>query len=161
MKLSFRKSLYIYLTTISKITFEMKNFIFKSFFWISILLCIPLALFIDVCESEGYSSNLISNILAISALFLLLEFTVYLVDIFVFVIKRIFKFQVVKSEWKCFVLALLLGVSWLFLNAFLSENGNCDLIMGPADSGLCLAMGISILINYWKIQILRKKEITL
>ena len=157
MKLSFRISVIFTLQDL-KNYIKMKNFIFKSFFWISILLCIPLVLFLDVCEWEGYSSNLISNILAISAFFLLLEFVVYLVDVFVFVIRKIFKFQVSKSEWKCFVTAFLLGVIWLFLNAFLKKNGNCDLIMGPADSGLCLAMIISVLINYWKLKLLENSE---
>jgi hypothetical protein len=120
-----------------------------------------MALTIDVCEAEGYNSNFISDFMVISGLFLLFEVVIYLFDALILLIRKMARLEVEMSELVCFGKGVLLFLCWVCLNACFFNNGRCDLIIGPADSGLCLAMGISILINYWKIQILRKKEITL
>jgi hypothetical protein len=139
----------------------MKNFIFNSFFWISIFLFIPMALTIDVCQAEGYNSNFISDFMIISGFFLMIEVVIYLFDALILLIRKMARLEVEMSELVCFGKGVLLFVCWVGLNACFLNNGRCDLIIGPADSGLCLAMGISILINYCKVQILRKKETAL
>ena len=139
----------------------MKCYIFRSFFWISIFLFIPLALTIDVCQAEGYNSNFISDFMVISGLFLLVEVVIYLFDALILLLRKMARLEVDMSELVCFGKGVLLFLCWVGLNACFLNNGRCDLIIGPADSGLCLAMGISILINYWKVQILKNKEITL
>jgi len=120
-----------------------------------------MALTIDVCQAEGYNSNFISDFMIISGFFLLVEVLIYLFDALILLIRKMARLEVEMSELACFGKGVLLFVCWVGLNVYFFNNGRCDIIMGPADSGLCLAMGISILINYWKVQILRKKEITL
>lgn len=96
--------------------------------------------------------------MVISVFFLLIETVIYLFDALILLIRRIAKLELAKSEFVCFGKGILLFVFWVFLNICFSDNGRCDLIIGPADSGLCLAMAISILTNYWKLKVLKDFE---
>ncbi len=130
-------------------------------FWLSVILFLPLLATIDQCEGESYGrmgGNEISNLLFFSALFLMLHFVIYLLDGIVLLTKKTFKKNVNNSELKFLIIPILILVLWFLVSARYSRNGKCDWIIGPADTGLCLAMLFSVLINYWKLQILKKNK---
>lgn len=139
----------------------MRVKLFKILFWLSVILFLPLLATIDQCEGESYGrmgGNEISNVLFVSALFLLLHFVIYLMDGIVLLTKKIFKREVNNSELKFILILILILLFWMVVVARYSKNGKCDWIIGPADSGLCLAMLFSVLINYRKLQIVKKNN---
>jgi len=139
----------------------MKIKMFNLLFWLSVLFFLPLFLSIDQCTGESYGrmgGNEISNLLVFSGLILLLHFVIYFIDGVVLITKRIFHRHVNNTELKFLLILILILFLWIFVSARYSRNGKCDWIIGPADTGFCLAMLFSVLINYWKLQILKKNK---
>jgi hypothetical protein len=139
----------------------MRIRLFKILFWLSVILFLPLLATVDQCEGESYGrmgGNEISNLLIFSGFILLLHFVIYFLDGIVLLIKKIFKRRVNNSELKFLVILILILFLWVVVTARYSNNGKCDWIIGPADTGFCIAMLFSVLINYWKLQILTKNK---
>ena len=137
----------------------MRIVIFKTLFWISVILFLPLLATVDQCEGESYGRMggfEISNLLIFSVFVLFLDFVVYLIDGIILLTKKVFKKTVNNSELKNFASLFLILLLWLLILRLNSNNGKCDVIIGPADTGLCLAMLLSVVVNYWKFQILKK-----
>lgn len=114
---------------------------------------------IGQCEEESYGyygSNNIEGLLILSGLFVLIEFVVFSIDNLILLIKKMIKREVNNSELFCLSGAIIMFVLWILIVRKYSGNETCDRIIGPADTGLFLAMLISAIINLWKVVSLKK-----
>lgn len=125
----------------------------------SVLFFYLLLIHIDTCEEEGYgdisSSKNITILLVLSVLFLLLELAVFSIDGLILLIKKLQKSGVNNSELYCLGVGFILLLMWIKIVANYSNNGTCDVIIGPADTGLILAMFIAVVINIWKVSVIK------
>jgi len=81
---------------------------------------------------------------------------IYTIDGFILLINKTEESKVNNPELRCLVVAIFSSIVWFIIFIVISDNHRCDLIIGPADSGLFLAMLIAVLINIWKVKILNK-----
>ena len=135
-----------------------KKILYSVLLAISSLFLLLLGLKIGQCESESYGwygPNNIIDLLINSGLFLLIEFVVFAIDNIVLLIKKILKKEVNNSELYCLIGAFIMFFIWILLNRHYSNNGSCDLIIGPGDTGLFLAMLVTTFINIWKIRVIK------
>ena len=135
-----------------------KKIMYSLLLAISSLFLLLLGLKIGQCESESYGwygPNNIIDLLINSGLFLLVEFVVFAIDNIVLLIKKILKKELNNSELYCLIGAFIMFFIWVLLNRYYSNNGSCDLIIGPGDTGLFLAMLVTTIINIWKIRVIK------
>lgn len=141
----------------------MKKIMYNILLFVSIVLILLLNTKIGNCEEKIYnwhwygSSNTLFIIL-LSGLFLFIEFIIYTIDGLMLLIYKITKAEVNNSELICLVGSVLIIIFWLFILGTYSNNGSCDVIIGPAETGLFLAMLASTIINFWKILSLKRKK---
>ena len=136
---------------LKKITY----FVFLAF---SVFFLILLFFKIDQCEEESYGwygDKNIEGLLFAVGLFLVIQFLVYFFGIVKLIIWKLRKKDLNKVDIICNIKGVLLFIIWLITLGIYSKNGQCDVIIGPADSGFFLAMIASILFNYWKIKSLK------
>lgn len=127
---------------------------YYTFLTISIVFLFFIYPKIDQCEEKSYGyygSNNIEGLLASGFLFLILEFIIYSIGGLIILIKKLMKRDVNQSEFRCLVGTISLFFLWFFIYVTYSRNGKCDTIIGPADTGLFLAMLTSVFINLWKL----------
>lgn len=114
---------------------------------------------IGQCEEESYGwygENNIEGLLSLSGLFILVEFVIFSIDNLIILIKKMIKREVNNSELFCLIGAIIMFILWILVVGKYSGNGTCDLIIGPADTGLFLAMLIISIINLWKVKSIKK-----
>ena len=124
---------------------------------ISFLLLFLLYETIDQCV-ESYDILNPNNILFIFGLgyiFILFEFIIFSIDNLKLLTKKIMKKEVRNSELYCFLGSIIMIVSWFSIIDKYNDNGTCDRIIGPADTGLFLAVLITAIINFWKVIIIK------
>jgi hypothetical protein len=125
----------------------------------SIVFLFLLFMKIGRCEEESYGfygDNNIEGLLLLSCLILIINFIIFSIDGLILLIKKIMKREVNNSELYCLIGAILLFILWIIICKNYSNNGTCDTITGPADTGLFLAMLVSAIINFWKVKTLSK-----
>ena len=91
-------------------------------------------------------------------LFLLTQFFSYFFDSFRLIIRKIKKQKIENKELICYGLALLFGLIWTFIVIRLNGNGHCDILIGPADTGMTIALIVASVINFWKLKIIEQKS---
>ena len=136
-----------------------KKILFLVLLAISSLFLLLLGLKIGQCESESYGwygPNNIIDLLINSGLFLLVEFVVFSIDNIVLLIKKVLKKKLNNLELYCLIGAFIMLCIWIFLRRHYSNNGSCDLIIGPGDTGLFLAMLVATIINIWKLRVMKE-----
>ena len=136
----------------------IKRILYQVRLTISIVLFLLLFAKIGQCEEESYGwygNNNIEDLLLLSGLFLFIEFIIFIIDSIILLVKKFRKKEVNSSELKSLKRAVLIFIFWLFILIINSNNGSCDIIIGPADTGLCLAMLAITIINYWKLKSLK------
>jgi hypothetical protein len=80
---------------------------------------------------------------------------IYLVDLLWIIVQALKKKVVNPREFGVFGAAVQLTFGWVFLLICFYSNGQYDLIIGPADTGLILALVIAGAISYWKSSLLK------
>ena len=113
---------------------------------------------IDQCEEESYGyfgPNNILELLILSSLYILVEVIIFSIDNLILLTKKIMKKEVNDSELYCFIGAIVMFILWLLIIGQYNRNGTCDRIIGPADTGLFLAVLITAIINFWKVIIIK------
>ena len=140
----------------------MKIRLYQFLLMISILWTPFLFLNIEKCEGEAYglySTEQVKNLLICAALFICISFIILIIDSIYLIIKdeRIAKI-VSKKELNFSAGAVLLLIPWWIILVVYRDNGICDKIIGPGDTGLFLLMLITLGINFWKVKILRNNN---
>ncbi|ESU22614.1 hypothetical protein FEDK69T_18700 [Flavobacterium enshiense DK69] len=129
---------------------------------ISIVFLLLLFAKIQQCEEESWgwedSDNNIEVLLLLTGLFLFIEFIIFSIDGLILLIKKNRKKEVNNSELQCLSGSVLMLIFWVLILKKYINNGTCDIIIGPADTGLFLAMLASTIINFWKLKTLKKME---
>lgn len=148
----------------SKNKFGFRKILYYALLIPSVLFFFFLLIHIGKCEEESYgdiSSGNIIILLLLSVLFLVIELVVFSIDGLILLIKKIQKTDVNNSELYCLGVAFILFIIWFVILGNYSNNGTCDSIIGPADTGLFLAMGIAVIINFWKVNVIKNNQVGL
>lgn len=149
---------------------KFKKKIYKIFFWGSLLSTILTLPVLGLCQQHIYGTGegrdffFFANkdywqpIGLLIGLFLLTQFLAYFFDSFRIIIRKIQNKKIENKELMCFGVAFLSGLIWTFIVIRLNGNGNCDILIGPADSGMTIALIVASGINFWKLKIIEQKS---
>ena len=140
---------------------KLKLITFKTFFFSAILgfiLTIPVIGQCQCLTNRFYANkDYMITVLTIFFLILILQFFAYTFDFLRRIIKGVKTKFLKNQEVKCYLSALGFWILWLLVVLIYSVNGNCDMLIGPAESGLGIALLISIGVNFWKLKIIEQK----
>ncbi len=149
---------------------KFKNRIYKIFFWGSLLGTILTLPVLGLCQQHIYGTGegrdffFFANkdywqpIGLLFGLFLLTQFFAYFFDSFRLIIRKIKKQKIENKELICYGVAFLFGLIWTFIVIRLNGNGHCDILIGPADTGMTIALIVASVINFWKLKIIEQKR---
>jgi hypothetical protein len=139
------------------------KFLIIMFLYLTIFLTVLLLPFIGLCDGAffGADNNIFTGSLAITMfLNILLQVFVYticvIVDIFDIVTIKSKREKLYFNRILLYFIAVLLSFSWYFITKWVANNGHCDIIWGPADSGLIFIGFSSIVVNYMYLRIINK-----
>ena len=149
---------------------KFSNRIFKIFFWgnlVAATLTLPV---LGLCQQHIYGTgegrdfffyatkDYWQPIGVLFGLFLVTQFFAYSVDIFRLIIRNIKTHKIENNELICFGVAFLSGLIWISIVIKLRWNGHCDILIGPADTGITIALIVASAINFWKLKIIEQKS---
>ena len=130
--------------------------VFKAFLYTSIFISILTIPVIGLCVRTNKVSYL--NIVLFSGFLLLaFQFIIFSIDFLKYILKRFSNKPTDSIHLIIYFFALFLGFLWLVLFLINIGSGGCNILFGPRDSGLTLALIIAAAINYWKIITLQRK----
>ena len=129
--------------------------VFKAFLYTSIFISILTIPIIGECVR---TKKPYLNIVLLSG-FLLLAFQciIFSIDFLKYILKRFSNKPTDSIHLIIYFFALFLGFLWLVLFLINIGSGGCNILFGPRNSGLTLALIIAAAINYWKIITLQRK----
>jgi hypothetical protein len=129
--------------------------VFKVFLYTSIFISILTIPVIGQCVStiKGY----LSIVLFLGFFLLLVQCIFFSIDFFLDIFKRLSKRPTDSIHLIIYFLALLLGFLWILFVFKHNFDGECNILIGPSDSGLTIALIVAAAINYWKIITLQRK----
>ena len=130
--------------------------VFKAFLYTSIFISILTIPVIGLCVRTNKVSYL--NIVLFSGFLLLaFQFIIFSIDFLKYILKRFSNKPTDSIHLIIYFFALFLGFLWLVLFLINIGSGGCNILFGPRNSGLTLALIIAAAINYWKIITLQRK----
>ena len=130
--------------------------VFKAFLYTSIFISILTIPVIGQCVRTNKVSYL--NIVLLSGFLLLaFQFIIFSIDFLKYILKRFSNKPTDSIHLIIYFFALFLGFLWLVLFFIKIGSGGCNILFGPINSGLTIALIIAAAINYWKIITLQRK----
>ena len=130
--------------------------VFKAFLYTSIFISILTIPVIGLCVRTNKVSYL--NIVLFSGFLLLaFQFIIFSIDFLKYILKRFSNKPTDSIHLIIYFFALFLGFLWLVLFLINIESRGCNILFGPINSGLTIALIIAAAINYWKIITLQRK----
>ena len=126
------------------------NVIFQVFLFGSLVLFVYTIPDIGLCSFD-YNHNLV-DIAIVSSLFLILQFIVHSLDFIIRLYRRFFNNEKQLIHFKVFAFAIISGIVWILLLLAFEDNGQCDILIGPADTGISMALLVASIINYLKLK---------
>jgi hypothetical protein len=130
--------------------------VFKAFLYTSIFISILTIPVIGLCVRTNKVSYL--NIVLFSGFLLLaFQFIIFSIDFLKYILKRFSNKPTDSIHLIIYFFALFLGFLWLVLFLINIGPGGCNILFGPRNSGLTIALIIAAAINYWKIITLQRK----
>jgi hypothetical protein len=140
---------------------KIKKWTFKAFFYASMVIAILTIPVIGQCECETNrfwaNKDYLDAVLISGFTLLFLQFIIYSADFIKDIFKRLLNKRTNSIHLKIYGAAFISGLLWFFLLLKYISDGKCNLLMGPSDSGMTIALFIASAINYWKVKIIRNK----
>ena len=140
---------------------NIKKWTFKIFFYASILIAILTIPVIGQCECETNrfwaNKDYLDIVLLSGFALLLIQFFVFFADFVKDIFKRLTNRPTDSIHFKIYFLSLLIGVLWILLVSKYVSDGECNILTGPSDSGMTIALFVATAINYWKVKTIELK----
>ena len=138
----------------------MKLSLYKVILYLGFIILIGLFTFDDYCYFYWHNDftqkvgnyNLI--IFLFSLIYILTVFTIYTLDLFILIINLLKNKKINTLEFYNYCTAIAIFFIYFELIKLLNNNGKCDFILIPNDTGGFLIIITCILITYWKVKII-------
>jgi hypothetical protein len=140
---------------------NIKKWTFKVFFYASIVIAILTIPVIGQCECETNrfwaNKDYLGIVLFSGFTLLVMQFFIFSADFVKDIFKRLSNKPTDSTHLKIYFLAILIGFLWILLVLKYVSDGECNILTGPSDSGMAIALIVATAINYWKVKTIQRK----
>jgi hypothetical protein len=140
---------------------KIKKWTFKIFFYASIFIAILTIPVIGQCECKTNrfwaNKDYLDVVLFSGFALLLIQFFVFSADFVKDIFKRLTNRPTDSIHLKIYFLSILIGFLWTMLVLKYISDGECNILTGPSDSGMTIALFVATAINYWKLKVIERE----
>ena len=142
---------------------KIEKITIQCFLLVTSITTILLIRYIGWCDEEFYDNLYFDYSGAYIAGVMFFNILLQAITHFILVISNVVSYiqtKKVHQKHKIFVflLSILFGFMWIVFMGIFNNNGHCDILWGPADSGLVFTGIVSTITNYLYLSVLNKEN---